>query len=33
MSEAGQSMIEKLYLDLTVRGSHRDSLSRSLVFK
>jgi hypothetical protein len=31
--EAERNMVEKLYLDMVVAGSHRDSLSRSLVFK
>jgi hypothetical protein len=33
MPEAERNMIEKLYLDVVVPGSHRDSLSRSVVFK
>jgi hypothetical protein len=33
MSEAERNMIEKLYLDMIVPGSHRDSLSHSVVFK
>jgi len=33
MPEAERNMAEKLYYEVTVPGSHRDSLSRSVVFK
>jgi hypothetical protein len=33
LPEAERNMIEKLYYDMIVPGSHRDSLSRSVVFK